>query len=312
MKPTRLREGAVFAVFTVILAVLMARAPDFFVTNQLRSLAVGMAPVLIIAIGMSLVIITRHIDISIGSQFCIDGIIAGLLAKSGVPLPIVVLGTLLTGAALGTVNALLVVRLKLPSIVVTLATLVVYREALRWFRSGAKVNDLPASFQWFGRGIDTGSGLIVGAAIVTFLAFLFGMRHLSIGRAVYATGSDAEVARLVGLRPDRVVFGVFVLMGVLTALAALLAAVRFSSVDPNEGNGLEMQVIAAVVVGGTSISGGRGSLIGTLAGVLLLAIIGPALVFMNTEPSWARAIQGAIILLAASTDAFEARRRWRG
>src|SRR5437588_466200 len=140
-------------------------------------------------------------------------------------------------------------------LVVILATLVSYREALRWVRSGAKVNDLPSSFQWFGCGINAGSGVMVGVAVVTFLAFLFGMRHLSIGRAVYATGSDSEAARLAGLRPDRVVFCVFVLVGVLTALAALLAAARFSSVDPNEGNGLEMQVIAAVVVGGTAISG---------------------------------------------------------
>ncbi len=312
MKRIPLREAAVFGAFAVILAVLMSLAPDFFRTGQLRSLAVATAPVLVACIGMTLVIITRQIDISIGSQFSICGIVAGLLAKSGVALPVVVLGTLLTGAALGTVNAALVVRLKLPSIVVTLATLVIYREALRWQRSGAKVNDLPSSFQWFGCGIDVGSIIIVGVAITTFFAFLFGMRHLSIGRAVYATGSDAEAARLAGLRPDRIVFGVFVMMGALTSLAALLAAARFSSVDPNEGTGLEMQVIAAVVVGGTAISGGRGNLIGTLAGVLLLGIIGSALVFLKSEPAWARAIQGAIILLAVSTDAFEARRQRRG
>jgi rhamnose transport system permease protein len=305
------REAAVFGVFAVILAVLLACAPDFFGTNQLRSLAVGMAPVLLAGIGMTLVIITRQIDISIGYQFAIGGIIAGLLARSGVALPLIVLGTLLTGAALGMVNAVLVVGLELPSIVVTLATLVIYREGLRWFRSGAKVNDLPSSFQWFGCGIDAGSGVIVGVALVTFLAFLFGLRYLSIGRAVYATGSDAEAARLAGLRPARIVSGVFILMGVLTALAALLATVRFSSVDPNEGMGLEMQVIAAVVVGGTAISGGRGNLIGTLVGVLLLGIISSALLFLNLEPAWARAIQGGIILLAVSTDTFAARRHRR-
>ncbi len=309
MKQLRLREAAVFGVFAVILAVLMVRSPDFFATNQLRSLAVGMAPVLVASIGMTLVIITRQIDISIGSQFCIGGILAGLLARSGVHLALVVLGTLLAGAILGTVNALLVVRLKLPSIVVTLATLVIFREALRWLRSGAKVNDLPSSFQWFGCGIDAGSGVMLGVASATFLAFLFGLRHLSTGRTVYATGSDAEAARLAGLRPDHVVFAVFVLMGLLVALAALLAAARFSSVDPNEGLGLEMQVIAAVVVGGTPTTGGRGNLIGTLAGVLLLGVISSALVFLKWEPAWARAIQGAIILLAVSTDAFAARRR---
>jgi rhamnose transport system permease protein len=125
---------------------------------------------------------------------------------------------------------------------------------------------------------------------------------------VYATGSDAEAARLVGIRPQRVLLSVFLTMGALTGLAALLNAVRFVDVDPNAGLGLEMQVIAAVVVGGTSISGGRGTVWGTLIGIALLATIGPALVFLKTEAHWERAIQGAIILVAVAADAFYARR----
>lgn len=308
MKPISLREMAVFSVFGLFLLLLLVRAPEFFATNQLRSLAMAMVPVLVASIGMTLVILTRQIDISIGSQFCICGIVAGLLAKQGWSLPGIVLLTLLAGAMLGLVNAILVVRFQLPSIVVTLATLVIYREALRWIRSGAKVNDLPGSFQWFGLGMERGSLLMIGVALGLFFLFLFALRNLSIGRTIYATGSDAEAARLAGLQPDQIVFGVFVLMGILTALAALLAAARFSSVDPNEGNGLELQVIAAVVVGGTATSGGRGNLLGTLAGVLLLGVISSALVFLHLEPAWARAIQGMIILLAISTDAFAARR----
>jgi rhamnose transport system permease protein len=124
---------------------------------------------------------------------------------------------------------------------------------------------------------------------------------------VYATGSDAEAARLVGIRPRRVLFGVFVAMGALTGLAALLTAIQFIDVQTNAGVGLELRVIAAVVVGGTAISGGRGSLVGTLLGVALLGLVGPALTFLGTQAYWDRGLQGLIILLAVSADALERR-----
>jgi rhamnose transport system permease protein len=214
----------------------------------------------------------------------------------------------LVGAGLGSLNGLLVAGLRLPSIVVTLATMVTLREALRWSREGEFVRNLPADFQWFGMSQSAGQVAIVGIALAVLVAFAWGLRYLAAGRMVYATGSDAEAARLVGIRPRRVVGSVFALMGALVGLAALLNAVRFVDVDPNAGLGLEMQVIAAVVVGGTSIAGGRGTLWGTLIGIALLATIGPALVFLKTEAHWERAIQGAIILIAVASDAFNARR----
>ncbi len=156
-------------------------------------------------------------------------------------------------------------------------------------------------------------------ALVVFAAFAWGLRYLAAGRAVYATGSDPEAARLAGIRPRRVVFGVFVVMGGLAGLAALLNAVRFPDVDPNAGIGLELQVIAAVVVGGVAVSGGRGTLAGSLIGVALLGSIGPALVFLGTslplqwqwfaKPQWEKAIQGLIILLAVASDALDKERR---
>jgi rhamnose transport system permease protein len=196
----------------------------------------------------------------------------------------------------------------LPSIVVTLATYVMFRESLRWAREGAFVHDLPVGFQWFGSGQRVGQWLVVAIALTVFLACAWGLRHLRIGRDVYATGSDAEAARLAGLRPRRVVFGVFVLMGAMAGLAALLNAVRFPDVDPNAGTGKELQAIAAVVVGGVAISGGRGTLAGSLIGVALLGTIGPALSFLNTQPQWEKAIQGMIILAAVATDALPWRR----
>ena len=156
-------------------------------------------------------------------------------------------------------------------------------------------------------------------AVATFMVFAWGLRHLAAGRAVYATGSDPEAARLAGIRPRRVVFSVFMLMGGLTGLAALLNAVRFSDVDPNAGMGLELQVIAAVVVGGVAVTGGRGTLAGSLIGVALLGSVGPALVFLGpnlpgnfawlAKPQWEKAIQGFMILMAVASDALSKRTR---
>jgi rhamnose transport system permease protein len=265
--------------------------------------------VLVAAIGMTLVLLVRQIDISIGSQFSVCGVAAGLLALAGVPMPLVAVATVALGAGLGAVNGALVAGLGLPSIVVTLATMVTLREALRWQRQGESIRDLPPSFQWLGLGQTAGQWLTVAAAAVLFVVFAWGLRNLGLGRAVYATGSDQEAARLAGIRPRRVVFGVFVLMGALTGAAALLGAIRLPHVDPNAGLGMELQVIAAVVVGGVAVSGGRGTLVGPLLGLLLLATIGRALVFLRAEAHWEKAIQGGIILLAVASDGFTLKRR---
>jgi rhamnose transport system ATP-binding protein len=297
------RELSVAASFVVLLLILAVRAPGFFRVDQFRDLVVANAPVLVAAVGMTLVILCRQIDISIGSIFSICGVIAGLLSRSGLPMALVGLGTLAAGGGLGAVNGTFVAGLGLPSIVVTLATLVIGRESLRYLREGEFVRNLPPTFQWFGAGQSGGQWLVVVIALIVLVTFGWGLRYLASGRAVYATGSDPEAARLAGIRPRRVTFGVFVVMGALAGLAALLNAVRFPDVDPNAGTGLELQVIAAVVVGGVAISGGRGTLAGALIGVALLGSIGPALFFLGTRPQWEKAIQGLIILLAVASDA---------
>jgi rhamnose transport system permease protein len=142
---------------------------------------------------------------------------------------------------------------------------------------------------------------------VTFAFFAWGARNLSSARAVYATGSDHEAARLAGIRPRRVVFGVFALTGALVGTAALLNSIRFAQVQSNSGVGLEMKVIAAVVVGGASITGGRGTMWGTLIGVVLLGTIGTALTYLGASPYWEKAIQGGIILTALALDTWFAR-----
>ena len=294
------------ALVAVLLAVLVA-APSFFGASNLRDLALNNAPVLIVALGMTLVILVGEIDISVGSQFAVCSVAAGVLAKAGVPIVIVPFLVLAIGAAMGAVNGFLIGTLGLPSIIVTLAMLVAWRAALRWATEGAWVQDLPDDFQWFGAGAGAAQTLIVAIAVLVLALCAWALRNLQIGRSLYAVGSDEEAARLVGIEPKQVVFGVFVTTGVLVGLAAVLNAVRFNAVPSNAGLGLELTAVAAVVVGGTAITGGRGTVLGTLIGVLLLGTIGTAMTYVGISPFWAKAIQGLIILAALVADAALAR-----
>jgi len=301
------RELSVAAALALVLGVLAIFAPAFYQPQPLLSLVTREAPTLVVACGMALVIICRQIDISVGSQFSVCSVCAGLLASLNWPLALVLPASIATGALMGAINGALVAGLRLPSIVVTLATMVAWREGLRWLRQGVWV-DLPGGVQWFGLSQAAGQWTLIVAAFVLLALLAYAMKHLAAGRFVYAVGSDAEAARLAGIRPQRVTFAVFVLMGAFTGLAAMMNVAQSPQVDPNSGMGLELKTIAAVVIGGVAISGGRGSLWGVFVGLLLLACVSPALTHLHVEPYWEKAIQGAIILLAVVADGVRSRR----
>jgi rhamnose transport system permease protein len=301
------RELSVWGALGVLLAVMAIFAPNFFEPQPLLSRLTAAAPRLLLACGAALVIISRQIDISIGSLFAICGTCAGILATH-VPFPVAVGASIGIGALGGIINGTLVAGVGLPSIVVTLATMVTMREALRLAQQGIFVN-LPQHAQWFGLSMGAGQFTICAIALLITLFFSFALKHLAAGRFVYAVGSDAEAARLAGVSPRLVTFGVFALMGALTGVAAVLNMAQSPQVDPNSGRGMELEAIAAAVVGGVAVSGGRGKLWGVLGGLLLLVCIGPALTYVGVKPHWERAIQGAIILLAVVADGLRSRRK---
>lgn len=296
------REISAATALVVLVAVVAIRAPSFLAGGNLRDLAVNNSPALLVAAGMTFVILVGDIDISVGSQFAVCSVVCGWLVKQGVPTIATVPLVLIAGMMMGALNGVLVAVAGLPSIIVTLAMLVAWRDALRWATGGAWVQGLPADFQWFGMSQSAAQLLIVVASGLIVMILAWAMRHIVGVRAVYAVGSDADAARLAGLDPARTRLAVFILMGALVAAGALLNAVRFSSIPSNAGSGLELKVIAAVVVGGTAITGGRGNLIGTVIGMVLLSVIGTALSFLGINPFWERAIQGLIILAALGTD----------
>ena len=297
------REASVAGAVVALGVVLALVSPGFFARDNLIDLFLANVPVLIIGLGMTLVILTGHIDISVGSLFAVCAVSSGVLAKAGVPMPLVVLATCGLGLLLATVNGALVAFLRIPSIVVSLATMIALREGLRLATEGAWIQDLPASYQWLGLSAGVYPVVVSGVVVLLQIGFGWGLRHLSAGRAVYATGSSPSAARLAGLRVEQITVGVFAIAGALCGLAAVLNSVRFNQIPSNTGFGLELKVIAAVVVGGTAISGGRGSAVGTLLGAILLSAIGPALTFLGVSAYWERAIHGVIILAAVAVDA---------
>jgi rhamnose transport system permease protein len=294
------------------LGLLMAlAAPRFYSAENLRDMVLSNAPVLLVAAGMTLVIIVAQIDISVGSLFAVIAFAGGALAKAGLPVILLPFAAAVIGCVMGAMNGGLVAFAKAPSIVVTLATMVIWREALRWSTGGAWLEGLPANFQWFGLGQSAGRMVVIALCLLIFAAIAWASNKLWIARAVFATGSDSEAARVSGVPVQRVVFWVFVLLGALTGLASLLNAIRFSDVPANSGINLELKAIAAVVVGGTPITGGKGSLPGTFLGVALLASLGPALTYLGISPYWEKAIQGAIILLTVLLEALAGYRHQR-
>jgi rhamnose transport system permease protein len=301
------RELTVAAALILLLLSLALFAPHFFQGQPMVSRLTSQMPALVAAIGVALVIMTRQIDISIGAQFSMCAVIAGVTAASGLPLGVAILAALGAGALMGALNGVLVAYLGLPSIVVTLATMVTWQEALRLWQQG-RLLSLPDGIQWFGLSQGAGQALVISAALILLIAAAWGMKNLSAGRFIYATGSDAEAARLAGINPKKTTFSVFVAMGLLAGLAAVLNLVQSPQVQPNAGDGLELKAIAAAVVGGVAINGGRGTLVGVLLGMMLLANVNPALTHFHQPPYWEKAIQGLVILLAVVADGLRSRK----
>lgn len=302
------RERAAALVLGALLAILAIAAPGFFSPDNLRDILMANAAVLIIALGMTLVVLTGEVDVSVGATFAVCAVVAGTLARDGLGMPAAVAAAIFVGAAIGFLNGALVGAMGLPSIVVTLAMLAILRDGLRWITEGAWVRDLPSAFQWFGFDQVTGRIIVIGSAVILTALAGWLLRSIAGGRAIYATGSNRESAHLAGLAPTAVIVSVFVACGVLTAIAAVLNAVRFAEVQGAVIGGLELKVIAAVIVGGVAIRGGRGSIAGAVLGVALLGTIGTGLTFLGISAYWERALQGAIILAAIASDRLTAGR----
>jgi len=295
------RELGLLAALLLFALLLALVAPGFFAPGNLRSLALDNLPLLLAATGMTLVILAGEIDVSIGAQFAAYGVLAGLLAKLGLPFLLVLPLVLAAGGAFGALQGALVAR-GVPAVVVTLASLAIVRGVLRWTTGGRWLAELPAGFQWYGLGQGGGQLVSASATLAVVLLTALALRRLAAARTLYALGCDPAAAHLAGIDVARVRVGVFAALGAFVAAAALVSVTRYPAIEIEAGAGLELAAIACAVLGGASVRGGRGTLLGTVLGVLLLGTLGTALVFLGVDAAWERALQGAVILAALAPE----------
>ena len=286
--------------FTICVAFFGVMTDTFLLPNNLLNVLRQAAPILVVAVAMTYVIITAGIDLSVGSQVAlINAVVAIVLSWGGIPWPLVVLGALLLGALIGLFQGWFVAYQGIPAFIVTLAGLSILRGLALYLTQGYSIpiSDLP-SFLAIGRGQMLGVPIpvIIAIGVVVFGAVILG--QTVYGRQVVAVGSNAEAARRAGMPARGVLASVYVLTGVASAIAGLLIAARLGSGSSNAAVGFELQVIAAVVLGGTSLFGGRGSILGTLLGAMTIAVIGNGLILMHISPFFTQIVTGMIILIA--------------
>jgi rhamnose transport system permease protein len=312
----RSREVTLAGVIIVMAVLVSARAPNFLTADNLVLVTAFAAIIAIAAVGEALVILTKNIDLSVESTIgLVAFVVAEVLKQHEMP----ILGAWALGIGLGLVlgmaNGVIVTIFRVPSIVATLGTLSVYRGLDFFVANGHEVNlaDLPAGysdpahetllgFQVGGIGF-SGIPVFVILAIVVVAIVGLALRYSVIGRQLYAVGSNVEAAAVIGVRSRLTVFLAFAMCGMLAGIAGVLWGIYFGTIYASSASGLSLQVIAAVVVGGVSIAGGSGTVIGAALGALFLGLINNALLLLLLPQEWLQLIYGAVILVAVSTDA---------
>ena len=315
-----------FAQFRSLLALalmvlVLSLLSDRFLTpdngwNILRQISVNLC----LSIGMTLVILSGGIDLSVGAILGLAGAMAAGLLKNGLAIPGTelviqfstsgaILAGVLVGAAAGWVNGFSITRFSLPPFVATLGMLSIARGLTMLWTGGFPVTGLGDGFGHLGTGVFLGMPLPVWIMLALTAVFIVTTKRTRFGRHLYAVGGNERAARLTGLNVSRIKIAVYTLAGALAGVAGLIVTARLDSAQPNAGLGYELDSIAAVVIGGTSLAGGRGSIWGTVLGCLIIGILNNGLFLLNVSPFWQQVVKGAVILLAVAIDRMNARVR---
>lgn len=305
---SRVRELGLLVVLLLIIVVVGVQVPQFLTISNMVQILLSIAILAIVAIGETLVVLTRNVDLSVGSVVGFAAFVAADQFKQhpGTSLFVGILLGCLLGLLLGALNGLIVTWGRVPAIVATLGTLYAYRGLDFLYAGGNQVSasDVPDSFLSLATAPFLGIPLLIWFAALLALIVGYWLHASRTGRQFYAIGSNPDAARLAGIRSDLLVFAAFALSGLLSGFAGVLWGARFATVDATAANGLELQVVAAVVVGGVNIFGGSGEILGAMLGALVLGTIDNSLSFLRVSQFWLQAIDGAAILIAVTLDAF--------
>lgn len=299
------REVILGLAILALLVLIASRFPAFVAPASLANVFTDTSPLILLALGQMVVILTKCIDLSVAANLALCGMIAALLDGMGVPLPLILVAVIALGAMLGAVNGLLVWRLGIPSIVVTLGTMTIYRGTIFLLTGGAWINahQMSDGFKAFPRTSIAGLPVMAWIAIAAIAGFTLLLNRTPLGRDFYAVGGNPHAAVYTGISVGRTQFAAFVLAGALAGLTGYLWVARYAVAYVDIAGGFELDVVAACVIGGIAIAGGAGTVAGCVMGALFLGIIKNALPVVGISPFWQLAISGSAILIAIAFNA---------
>ncbi len=291
-----------FSGLVVLLVIFSMTNPNFGTTNNFLNVAVQTAPIVLIAIGQTYVLITGGIDLSIGSNIALSGVLAAMLMKANVPVPICILSGLISGCLVGAVNGSLVVYGKLPPFIVTLGTMTAVRGITLTITQGIPISGLPDSFNQIGTGSTFGIPNPIYIMLLCVIVFGVLLAKTKTGRYTYSLGSNFDAARLSGVNIQKSLIKVYMISGFVAAVAGLIMAARIISAPPTAGDGYELDAVAASVIGGASTMGGEGTIAGTLVGAFVIGVLRNGLNLTGVSPFIQKIVIGVVIIAAVFFD----------
>lgn len=291
-------------VLIILVAVLSIAMPRFLTVSNILNVLTQISINAIIAIGMCIVILSGSggIDLSVGSVVAITGAVAASLYKSGINLPVCILCALGVGALIGFTNGILTAKQKIQPFIATLCTQIIFRGITYVYTDGKPISGLDDSFTAIGNNRVLGIPIPVLITLIIFLIALYVLNETVLGRHIYANGGNEECTRFSGVNTDRLKILVYIISGLTAAISGIIVTARIGSASPNAGLGYETDAIAAVVLGGTRMSGGEGTMFGTIIGAVIIGVINNGLNLMNVNPFYQSIVKGVIILLAVFLD----------
>ena len=296
------RELTLLAIVIAIIAATSLLSPYFFTMANFRAISIGLAPTAIIAVGMTMLLISGGFDLSVGATLALCSTLTAFALVEGAGIPLAILVGLLGGAVVGLANGLIVTRFRVNPLVATLGTMSIARGAALVMTEGFSISSLPPAFGRLGQTSLVGIPTLVWITIFVVAVGDLALRHSAFLRQVYFVGSNEKAARLSGLPVDRLRIVAYLVTGLLAALAGVLLSSRLMSGMPTAGNALELQVLAACVIGGASLRGGEGTVIGSFLGVIFVALVNNAMTMLAVSIYWQMIVTGGVLIAAVALD----------
>ncbi|GIU49210.1 ribose ABC transporter permease [Shewanella sairae] len=300
-----IENKSLIALFSLIFVVSLL-SPNFLTVDNLLNILRQTSVNAIIAVGMTIVILTAGIDLSVGSVLALSGAIVATLIGMDVPVMVALPVALIAGAALGAISGIIVAKGKVQAFIATLVTMTLLRGVTMVYTDGRPVptgfSDTADSFTWLGTGYVLGIPVPVWLMAIVFIGAWYLLNHTRFGRYIYAVGGNESAARLSGIAVDKVKIAAYAICGSMAALAGIIVTARLSSAQPTAGMGYELDAIAAVVLGGTSLMGGKGRIVGTLIGALIIGFLNNALNLLDVSSYYQMIAKASVILLAVIID----------